>query len=87
MERQLIADYVATVHRFLDRLSLDNRDLAIELAAVPEKIRGFGHVKHANAEKAKKRWKELEALYAADGRATRPTSIHAVTAQRTETAA
>jgi len=88
MERQLIVDYVATVDRILDRLSTDNRDLAIELAAVPEKIRGFGHVKHANAEKAKTRWKELEAVYASDGsRAATSISSVAATTMRTGTAA
>ena len=44
-ERQLIADYRNTVLSLLDRLNADNLALAVEIAALPEKIRGFGHVK------------------------------------------
>jgi hypothetical protein len=34
---------------------------AVELASLPEQIRGFGHVKLDSVRKAKARWRELEA--------------------------
>ena len=52
-ERRLIADYEALVTELLDKLDADNHALAVELAAIPEKIRGFGHVKEASIETAK----------------------------------
>jgi indolepyruvate ferredoxin oxidoreductase len=44
-ERQLIADYEKTVDRLLAQLTPDNHGLAVEIASIPEDIRGFGHVK------------------------------------------
>jgi indolepyruvate ferredoxin oxidoreductase len=44
-ERQLIVDYERTLDELLARLSPDNHALAVRIAAVPEGIRGFGHVK------------------------------------------
>jgi indolepyruvate ferredoxin oxidoreductase len=52
-ERQLIADYETTVQELLARLTRDNLKLAIEIAAIPEEIRGFGHVKSRHLKKAK----------------------------------
>ena len=53
-ERQLIADYEALVDEILGRLTPENHTVAVGLAAIPEKIRGFGHVKarHLTAAKA-----------------------------------
>jgi len=53
-ERKLIADYEAIIDEILAKLTPDNHHLAVGLAAIPEKIRGFGHVKqrHLNAAKA-----------------------------------
>jgi len=53
MERKLIADYEALLVEILSRLSPDNHHLAAALAAIPERIRGFGHVKLRNLEAAK----------------------------------
>jgi indolepyruvate ferredoxin oxidoreductase len=41
----MIADYRNTVLALLDTLSADRLALAVEIAALPEKVRGFGHVK------------------------------------------
>jgi indolepyruvate ferredoxin oxidoreductase len=60
LERELIADYQATIAALLPRLREDNLAQAIELANLPEQIRGFGHVKLDNMGKAKTRWKQLE---------------------------
>ena len=45
MERALIEEYRSTVLSLLDKLNKDNLALAVQIAALPEKIRGFGHVK------------------------------------------
>jgi indolepyruvate ferredoxin oxidoreductase len=44
-ERQLIADYEKTLDQLLSQLTLDNHGLAVQIASLPEDIRGFGHVK------------------------------------------
>jgi indolepyruvate ferredoxin oxidoreductase len=53
-ERQLIADYEAMLGEIVDRLTPANHATAVALAAIPEKIRGYGHVKarHLAAAKA-----------------------------------
>jgi indolepyruvate ferredoxin oxidoreductase len=53
-ERKLIGDYEAMLDEVLASLTPDNHHIAVGLAAIPEKIRGFGHVKqqHLTAAKA-----------------------------------
>jgi indolepyruvate ferredoxin oxidoreductase len=53
-ERQLVHDYETLLDELLAKLAPDNHHLAVGLAAIPEKIRGFGHVKlrHIAAAKA-----------------------------------
>jgi indolepyruvate ferredoxin oxidoreductase len=53
MERKLIADYEVTLTELFDKLTPANHHLAVGIAAIPEKIRGFGHVKRRNFEVAK----------------------------------
>jgi indolepyruvate ferredoxin oxidoreductase len=45
MERALIAEYREMVQSLVAKLSADNHATAVDLAALPEKVRGFGHVK------------------------------------------
>jgi indolepyruvate ferredoxin oxidoreductase len=52
-ERKLIADYEAMLGEVLAALSPDNHHLAVGLAAISEKIRGFGHVKQRHLATAK----------------------------------
>ena len=59
MERQLIADYFATIEGLLAKLDRGNVDLAAEIASIPEHIRGYGHVKEEHLHKAKAREAEL----------------------------
>ena len=59
MERQLIVDYSKTIDDVLAKLAADNYETAVDLASVPEHIRGFGHVKHQHFVEAKKREAEL----------------------------
>ena len=53
-ERKLIADYEAMLGEIMGKLTPENHHIAVGLAAIPEKIRGFGHVKarHLTAAKA-----------------------------------
>jgi indolepyruvate ferredoxin oxidoreductase len=53
-ERKLIGDYEEMLDEVLAGLTPDNHHIAVGLAAIPEKIRGFGHVKqqHLTAAKA-----------------------------------
>jgi indolepyruvate ferredoxin oxidoreductase len=53
-ERALVRDYEALLEELLAKLDADNHHVAVGLAAIPEKIRGFGHVKlrHLKAAKA-----------------------------------
>jgi indolepyruvate ferredoxin oxidoreductase len=46
-ERRLIAEYEAVIDEILNRLTPANYPVAIELAALPQEIRGFGHIKEA----------------------------------------
>jgi indolepyruvate ferredoxin oxidoreductase len=59
MERQLIKDYEAAIELILDKLNADNHALAVRIAAIPEEIRGFGHVKERNIRMAKAKEAEL----------------------------
>ena len=45
MERALIGEYREMVLALIDQLNAANHSTAVELAALPEKVRGFGHVK------------------------------------------
>ena len=45
IERQLITDYEILIEEILANLSPDNHAIAVALASIPEKIRGYGHVK------------------------------------------
>ncbi len=52
-ERKLIADYEAMLDEVLAALNPENHHIAVGLAAIPEKIRGFGHVKERHLAAAK----------------------------------
>jgi indolepyruvate ferredoxin oxidoreductase len=52
-ERRLIEDYETMLVGMTGRLTPDNHAVAVALAAIPEKIRGFGHVKQRHLAIAK----------------------------------
>jgi indolepyruvate ferredoxin oxidoreductase len=52
-ERQLVVDYIALIDRLLSKLSGENYDIAVRIAELPLKIRGFGHVKERNLQAVK----------------------------------
>ena len=58
-ERQMIADYEALLDRIGEKLSPQSHATAVVLAGLPMEVRGFGHVKAANYERAKAREAEL----------------------------
>lgn len=59
MERALIVDYKASMDDALQRLTTDNHATAIEIARIPDLIKGFGHVKERNLKAARVKWDEL----------------------------
>ncbi|MEK0081972.1 indolepyruvate ferredoxin oxidoreductase family protein [Benzoatithermus flavus] len=63
MERRLLAEYEALLDEILQKLTPENHPLAVELAALPEQMRGFGHVKEANVRRAKAKEAELLATF------------------------
>jgi indolepyruvate ferredoxin oxidoreductase len=71
-ERALIGEYEALVAELLATLSPANHALAVKLAAIPDDIKGYGHIKDAHLAKAKKKeaellhqWRNPEAMKAA----------------------
>ncbi|MEO8667481.1 MAG: indolepyruvate ferredoxin oxidoreductase family protein [Bauldia sp.] len=52
MERRLLSEYEATLDLIATRLTAANHAFAVSLAAYPEKIRGYGHIRASNAVKA-----------------------------------
>jgi indolepyruvate ferredoxin oxidoreductase len=62
-ERALVADYLAMVDEFAASLGADKLDTALALAALPDDIRGYGHVKEASMQAAAERREALLAQY------------------------
>ncbi len=62
-ERALIAEYETLVAELIATLAPANHAAAVALAALPESIRGFGHVKDASIAKAAARRVELLAAF------------------------
>jgi indolepyruvate ferredoxin oxidoreductase len=58
-ERALIDEYRQTVQELLAGLQPGNHALAVEIAALPEKIRGYGHVKERNLAAVRPEWQRL----------------------------
>ncbi|PPR16534.1 MAG: hypothetical protein CFH37_01279 [Alphaproteobacteria bacterium MarineAlpha9_Bin7] len=52
LERQLIEDYFETVEELIASLDHSNHPLAIQIAEIPESIRGYGHVKQQHIDDA-----------------------------------
>ena len=62
-ERALIGEYRASIEELLSGLNAGNHALALEIASLPEQIRGYGHVKERNLKAARTRWVELMAKW------------------------
>jgi len=71
LERDLIADYKKDVSHMLIVLSLLTLDTAIEILALPDRIRGFGPVKEKSVRDARARYEQLAVDLANPPRAPR----------------
>jgi indolepyruvate ferredoxin oxidoreductase len=60
-ERRLVAEYETLLGQIADVLTPENHTTAVELAALPLEIRGFGHIKEANLRRATAKQAELMA--------------------------
>jgi indolepyruvate ferredoxin oxidoreductase len=58
-ERQLIDDYAQLVRELIAGLRAENHSLAVEIASIPEEIRGYGHVKMRTLTVAKEKQARL----------------------------
>ena len=64
-ERALIAEYETLVDELLAHLAPHNHALAVDLARIPEEIRGYGHVKARHLDAAKRKEADLLARFRA----------------------
>ena len=71
LERQMIADYLTLLETIAERLTPANHSLAVELAALPLEVRGFGHVKMAAYEAVRAKQAALKAKLLTEAIATR----------------
>ncbi len=58
-ERALITEYEACVTELLRTLNAGNLALAVDIARIPEDIRGYGHVKARHLQAARVKWDAL----------------------------
>ncbi|MGV3493388.1 MAG: indolepyruvate ferredoxin oxidoreductase family protein [Ramlibacter sp.] len=63
MERALIDEYRRTVEELIAGLQPGNHALAVEIARLPEQIRGYGHVKERNVAAVRPQWEALVAQW------------------------
>ena len=59
-ERKLIEEYEDSVRDILSGLTPENQAKALELARIPEEIRGYGPVKAKNLEKVRAQWTAMK---------------------------
>jgi indolepyruvate ferredoxin oxidoreductase len=62
-ERALIREYEAQIEEVLAGLAAENHAVAVQIASLPEEIRGFGHVKMRNLAATRKKQDELFVLF------------------------
>jgi len=62
-ERGLIAEYQQTVAQLLAGLTRENHALAVEIASIPEEIRGYGHIKAKSIAAARAKQAQLLARW------------------------
>ena len=65
MERALIAEYTSSMSQVLNGLSANNMSIALEIARIPDGIKGFGHVKEKNVTVVRVRWEGLMKQFSA----------------------
>jgi indolepyruvate ferredoxin oxidoreductase len=62
-ERALPAEYRRSIEQVIATLERGNHALAVEIACIPEQIKGFGHVKERNLAAARMHWEALMAQW------------------------
>ncbi|WP_128000081.1 indolepyruvate ferredoxin oxidoreductase family protein [Piscinibacter defluvii] len=62
-ERALIGEYRSTIEELLAGLNAENLPLAVEIARIPEEVRGYGHVKARHLAAARPKWAALQARW------------------------
>ncbi|SDM07151.1 indolepyruvate ferredoxin oxidoreductase [Oryzisolibacter propanilivorax] len=78
-ERALIQQYRACIEELLTGLSPERLALAVEIASIPEDIRGYGHVKERHLQAARARWDALLARWRDPQQTRQPASRPAPT--------
>ncbi|MDP1656200.1 MAG: indolepyruvate ferredoxin oxidoreductase family protein [Hylemonella sp.] len=68
-ERALIGEYRACIEELLAGLNATNHAAAVEVARIPEQIRGYGHVKARHLVAARQQWAERMANWRQGGTA------------------
>jgi len=76
-ERALIGEYERDIAELLDGLSFLRLPQAVEIAGLPEQIRGFGHIKAHNMGAAAARRVQLLAAWRAPAKPARAIAVHA----------
>jgi indolepyruvate ferredoxin oxidoreductase len=66
LERELAAEYEATVERLLGRLDAAHLDEAVAIAEVSDRLRGFGPIKERSAKATRERQAAMLAAYEAE---------------------
>ena len=66
-ERALITEYQACISELLAGLNAGNLAAAVEIAGLPEDIRGYGHVKVRHLATVRPKWARLMAQWRAGG--------------------
>jgi indolepyruvate ferredoxin oxidoreductase len=74
-ERRLAREYEQRIESILDGLSVHNVAVAVEIAALPDMVRGFGHIKLANIERMEAKLAPLVERLRPDG--NRPVRLAA----------
>jgi indolepyruvate ferredoxin oxidoreductase len=62
-ERALIVEYRASLEEVLAGLNAANHGIALDIARIPEQIKGYGHVKERNVLAARQKWAQLQAAF------------------------
>ncbi|NUP86371.1 MAG: indolepyruvate ferredoxin oxidoreductase family protein [Burkholderiaceae bacterium] len=66
-ERALIGQYQDCIHELLRTLTAERLSLAVEIANLPDGIRGYGHVKERHLAATRQRWDALMQRWRAGG--------------------
>ena len=59
MERALVTEYQQSIEEVLRDFAPERQALALEIARIPDKIKGYGHVKERHVQAARPQWQGL----------------------------